>query len=166
MGVRLVVGRIVKPHGIKGEVVVQPETDNPERLSRGAKVFLRDTETTIVASRPHQGRVLVLFSGIADRNAAESLRNVELQIDAEEAMELPDGSYYPHQLQGFEVVDAAGDPLGTLTRVEENPANDLWVVSSPAGEVLVPAVRQIVVDVDLSARRITLSPPEGMFQNP
>jgi 16S rRNA processing protein RimM len=163
MTARLVVGRVVKPHGIRGEVVVHPETDNPKRFEEGSTMFAGDRPMTVRASRPHQGRLLVFFDGVEDRNAAELLRDVELEIDAADAGELPDGSYYPHELQGCAVVDADGRTLGTLLRVDENPANDLWVVSRDGEEVLVPAVKEIVRDVDLLARRVVLDPPEGLF---
>ncbi|MFN2613326.1 MAG: ribosome maturation factor RimM [Actinomycetota bacterium] len=163
MGARLVVGRIVKPHGIRGEVVVEVETDNPSRYAEGSTLYDGERAFRIKGARPHQGRMLVLFEGVEDRNAAESLRNVELTIEDTEAEALPEGSYYPHQLQGCEVVDENGSAFGTLVRVDENPANDLWVVSTGKREVLVPAVSEFVRSVDLSARRIVLSPPDGLF---
>ena len=163
MSARLVVGRVVKPHGIRGEVVVHPETDNPKRFEEGSTMFVGDQPMTVRACCPHKGRLLVFFDGVEDRNAAELLRDVALEIDAADAVDLPEGSYYPHELQGCEVVDADGRSLGTLIRVDENPANDLWVVSQDGEEVLVPAVKEIVREVDLHTRRVVVDPPEGLF---
>lgn len=162
---RLVVGVVVKPHGIRGELVVDVVTDIPGRFDPGATVRIGATgaDLTVRAARAHQGRLLVTLDGVADRNAAEDLRGAELTIDAADAGELPEDTYYVFDLEGLEVVHADGTPLGTLARVEETPANDLWVVRSGGKDVLVPAVRAIVVDVDLAAGRVVLDPPEGLF---
>lgn len=160
---RLVVGRIMKAHGIRGEVSVDVLSDHPDRFANGARVFAGDRALTVVSTRAHQGRLLVFFDGVSDRTAAEALRGSELTIPAEEARALGEWSFYPHQLDGLDVVDVDGNQLGTMVRVEESPGADLWVVRAANGEVLVPAVRDIVVSVDVDARRIVLRPPEGLF---
>jgi 16S rRNA processing protein RimM len=160
---RLVVGRIAKAHGIKGEVAVDVYSDAPDRFVPGARLFAGDDALTISAALPHHERLLVLFDEIADRSAAEALHGVELTIPASEAHALGEWSFYPHQLSGLSVIDEAGRSLGTMVRVDESPANDIWVVRSGDKEVLVPAVRDIVVSVDLGARTVVLRPPEGLF---
>lgn len=160
---RLVVGRVVKPHGIRGEVVLDVLTDVPERFEPGARVAVGARALTVESARRHQGRLLVKFAEVPDRNGAEELRGAALTVDESEAAPLAEGSYYPWQLEGFDVVDTTGATLGTFARAEEGVANDLWVVRTGAREVLVPAVKEIVVDVDLDARRIMLDPPEGLF---
>ena len=161
---RLVVGRIAKAHGIRGEVAVDVSTDEPSRFAPGARVLAGDRALTVSASRPHQGRLLVLFEEVPDRNAAETLSGAELTIPAEEARALEDDwSFYPHQLEGLKVTDESGNELGTMDRVEESPASDLWVVRANGRDVLVPAVRDIVVRVDLDGGTIVLRPPEGLF---
>ncbi len=161
---RLIVGRIAKAHGIQGEVAIDVVSDAPDRFAVGARVFSGDRPLTVSASRAHQGRLLVRFDEVPDRTAAESLRGAELTIPADEARALDDEwSFYPHQLVGFAVTDETGTPLGTLTRVDESPGADLWVVGAGDGEVLVPAVRDIVVSVDLETRTIVLRPPDGLF---
>lgn len=161
---RLVVGRVAKAHGIRGEVVVESLTDHPSRFGIGASVLGPDGMLTVRASRPHQQRLLVLFDEVPDRNAAELLRGAELTIDASDAAPLPEGRFYAHQLDGLEVRANDGSHLGTFTKVVSSPAHDLWSVKTPAGrEVLVPAVTPILVEVDLDAGIIWLDPPEGLF---
>lgn len=118
---------------------------------------------TISAVRPHKGRLLVLFEEITDRNGAEALRGSLLSILASHAAPAEEGRYYAHQLEGLRVVDEAGADLGVMTAVLENPANDLWVVRAGNRDVLVPAVKEIVRDVDLEHGRIVLRPVPGLF---
>jgi 16S rRNA processing protein RimM len=161
---RLVVGRIAKAHGIRGEVAIDVVSDEPSRFAAGARVHAGERMLTVSASRPHQGRLLVLFDEVPDRSAAEMLAGAELTIPSEEARALEDEwSFYPHQLEGLTVTDEEGHELGTMARVEESPASDLWVVRADGRDVLVPAVRDIVVRVDLDGRTIVLRPPEGLF---
>jgi len=161
---RLVVGRIAKAHGIRGEVAVDVSSDEPSRFAPGARVLAGDRALKVSASRPHQGRLLVLFEEVKDRNGAETLTGAELTIPFEEARALEDEwSFYPHQLDGLKVTDESGHELGTMARVEESPASDLWVVRAHGREVLVPAVRDIVLRVDLDGGTIVLRPPEGLF---
>ena len=159
----MLVGRVAKAHGIRGEVAVEVISDAPGRFSVGARIFERDRELTVQSVRPHHDRLLIKFEEVPDRTAAEGLRGARLEIPGGQAAPLEEGAFYPHQLEGLAVVDATGRALGTLARVEEGPANDLWVVEVDGREVLVPAVRQIVTAVDLDAGRITLDPPEGLF---
>lgn len=160
---RLIVGRVAKAHGIRGEVAVEVLSDDPQRFAPGARLLHGADELEVETVRPHQGRLLVKFASVPDRTAAEALRGARLEVEASRAWQPPEGSYFPHQLEGFDVVGPDGARLGALVRVEESPANDLWVVETGEGEVLVPAVRQIVVGVDLAARRIVVDPPEGLF---
>jgi 16S rRNA processing protein RimM len=161
---RLVVGRIAKAHGIRGEVAVDVVSDEPARFAPGARVLAGDRTLRITTARAHGDRLLVRFDDIPDRTAAESLKGLELTIPAEEARALDgDWSFYPHQLVGLAVTDESGNELGTMSRVEESPASDLWVVRSHGRDVLVPAVRDIVIRVDLDAGQIVLRPPAGLF---
>jgi 16S rRNA processing protein RimM len=160
---RLVVGRIAKAHGIRGEVAIDVYSDAPDRFIPGARLEAGNATLTVASARAHHDRLLVLFEGVDDRTAAEALRGTELTIPATDAHPLGEWSFYPHQLAGLAVVDEAGRALGTMVRVDESPANDVWVVEAQKREILVPAVRDIVVSVDLDARTIVLRPPEGLF---
>ena len=161
---RLVVGRIAKAHGIRGEVAVDVISDAPERFAPGARVYAGDHALTVASSRSHHGRALVFFEEVPDRNAAETLRGVELTIPISEGRKIEDDwSFYPHQLVGLTVTDETGSTLGTMTRVDESPGGDLWVVRAQGRDVLVPAVRDIVREVDLDGKKIVLRPPDGLF---
>ena len=160
---RLVVGRIAKAHGIHGEVAIDVLTDEPARFARGARVFAGDRVLTVATSRAHHDRLLVRFEEIPDRSAAEILAGTDLTIPVADARPLDDWSFYPHQLVGLTVSDETGRTLGKMERVEESPGSDLWVVRAHGRDVLVPAVRDIVLSVDLDEKTIVLRPPEGLF---
>ena len=168
----VVVGRIGRPHGLRGEVTVQVTTDDPdERFASGA-VLNTDPSSrgplTVVSMR-RSGPVLVLgFDGVADRNAAEALRGTSLTLDAS-LLPVPDDpeEFYDHQLIGLTVVDRAGTVLGTVTEVWHPPAAPVLAVERPDGsQELVPFVSAIVPVVDLEAGRLVVDPPDGMFADP
>ncbi|HEX8762088.1 MAG TPA: ribosome maturation factor RimM [Pseudonocardiaceae bacterium] len=161
-----VVGRIGRPHGVRGEVTVQVRTDSPEqRFTVGAQLGVGAGRTlTVDAVRPHAGNLLVRFAGVADRAAAAELRGVLLTVDTVElpALDDPD-EFYDHQLEGLAAVGSDGAQLGTVREVVHTPASDLLVVETDRGEALVPFVRAIVPEVDLSAGRVVLDPPAGLL---
>jgi 16S rRNA processing protein RimM len=167
--VLLVVGRIGRAHGIKGDVVVEVRTDEPEtRLGPGA-VVLTDPPSvgplTIVQGRVHSGRLLLHFAGVDDRTAAEALHRTLLlaDIDPEQSPDDED-EYYDHQLVGLDVVTVAGQPVGEVAEVLHLPGHDVLSVRRPAGgEVLVPFVATIVPTVDLAANRLVVDPPPGLL---
>lgn len=159
------VGRITKAHGVRGEVLVLPFTDNPDRFADDATVFAPGgRELTVRASRLHGGRLIVSFEGVDDRTAAEALRGSDLVVPESWLPELQAGEWWPHQLTGCEVVTESGRSLGTITDVIPNPANDLWVARDPdtGAETLVPALRDVLVDVDVAGRRVTVRDVPGL----
>ena len=169
----LVVGRIGKAHGLRGEVSVEPRTDEPERrFAVGARLgveskrpgSLEAATLTVARTRWHSGRLLVTFEEIADRNAAEDARGTVLvvPVDPDERPEDPE-EFYDHQLVGLAVVTTAGEPLGKLTEVVHGAAQDLLVVSSGDREVLVPFVSELVPEVDLTAGRVVVDDRPGLF---
>jgi 16S rRNA processing protein RimM len=160
----VVVGKVTKAHGLHGEVVVLVLSDNPERFVPGAAVFLESGRELLVrTSRPSGARLLVAFDGIDDRTAAETLRGATLVVPRSMLPELPDGEYWPHQLEGCIVVTESGRGLGAIADVVSNPANDLWVAVDDTGtETLVPAIREVVVDVDIDARRVLVRDIPGL----
>jgi 16S rRNA processing protein RimM len=172
----LVVGRVVRPHGVRGEVVVEVHTDSPdERFVPGAVVGTEPAEAgplRITEVRRHHGRtgggrarLLVHFDGYADRDGAETLRGVYLTVDSESLPPLEDpDEFHDHQLVGLTAVSPDGAVLGHVVRVEHAPASDLLVLARPGGrEALVPFVKAIVPEVDLAAGRVVLTPPEGLL---
>lgn len=150
----LEVGRIVKPHGLSGEVVVALITDRTERLALGTTLATAAGPLTVEASRPHQHRFLVRFVGVRSREDAEALRATVLRAPP---IEDPD-ALWAHDVIGRDAVLADGSPCGTVTAVEANPADDLLVLSSGA---LVPARFVRGWDDD---RRLVLEPPEGLLE--
>lgn len=148
---RITVGKVVKPHGIRGEVVVEPHSDRPERFEPGAVLRGSGDDYRIVASRPHKGRMLVAFEGVPDRNAAEELRGLELT--AAPIDDVDDDVYLTSDLVGMAVVHDDGRDLGRVSAVIELPAAvqyDLLEVTRDDGSVwLLPAVGEYVaIDVD------------------
>jgi 16S rRNA processing protein RimM len=160
----VVVGKITKAHGLHGEVVVLVISDNPDRFSPGASVFLENgRELGIRATRPNGGRLLVSFEGVNDRNAADLLRGSSLVVPLSMLPELPEGDYWPHQLIGCHVVTEIGRSLGTVADVIGSPASDLWAAVDDAGEeTLIPAIREVVMSVDVVGRRIEVREIPGL----
>jgi 16S rRNA processing protein RimM len=171
----LLVGVIVRAHGLRGEVIVDVRTDYPDRrFAPGSVLTARHPARppgtlTVEAARPHGGRLLVSFDACGDREAAESLRGSMLLVEADR---LPDGDgndsddeeYHDTQLEGLAVLLADGTPVGTVRTVAHPPGNDLLVVARTGQpDALVPFVREIVPTVDLDAATITLTPPEGLL---
>jgi 16S rRNA processing protein RimM len=149
----LEVGRIGRPHGLRGEVVVKLTTDRNERLAPGSVLYTDAGELVVVAARPHQDRWIVSFEGRDRREAVDGLRG---QILRAEALDDPD-ELWVHDLVGAEVVRAgSGDAVGTCVAVVANPASDLLELDSGA---LVP----VVFVVDHAAGRVTIDPPDGLL---
>ncbi|MGW2187884.1 ribosome maturation factor RimM [Streptomyces sp. NPDC001719] len=166
---QLVVGRIGRAHGIKGEVTVEVRTDDPElRLGPGA-VLATDPAgvgpLTIETGRVHSGRLLLRFAGVKDRTGAEALRNTLLiaEVDPEETPEDPE-EFYDHQLIDLDVVTADGIEIGRITEIAHLPSQDLFIVERPdGGEVMIPFVSEIVTEIDLDAQRAVVDPPRGLI---
>ncbi len=158
-------GRVGRPQGIKGEVTVEVRTDDPDaRFAPGATVLSDEGPLTVAHARDHSGKLVVLFEGVADRDAAEGLRGRVLQVDARTLPALADeDEYYDSQLVGLAAALSDGTPLGTVTDVLHLPHGDVLVVEVGGREVLVPFVRAIVPAVDLAAGQVVVTPPEGLL---
>lgn len=166
---QLVVARIGRAHGIKGEVTVEVRTDEPElRLGPGAVLATEPASTgplTIETGRVHSGRLLLRFEGVRDRTAAEALRNTLLiaDVDPEELPEDPE-EFYDHQLMDLDVVLADGTEIGRITEITHLPSQDLFIVERPDGtEVMIPFVEEIVAEIDLEEQRAVITPPPGLI---
>ena len=160
----VVVGRVTKAHGLRGEVAVRASSDNPERFVVGALVFLEDgRELRVRSLRSGGGRLLIAFDGVDDRSAAEALRGSALVVPRSMLPALPEGEYWPHELQGCAVVTESGRQLGAIADVVENPAHDLWVAVDDEGiETLLPATRELIVSVDVHAKRVVVRDVVGL----
>lgn len=139
-------------------------SDDPQRFAPGARLIHEDGRELVVASgRSHRDRFLVRFEGVSDRITAQDLRGA-LYVPLSEARELGTDEYWIHDLVGCRVLDPAGRDIGVVASVIPNPAQDLLAVDTPEGERLIPAVRQILMAVDLTERRVTVDLPEGLLE--
>lgn len=164
------VARVVKAHGIRGEVSCDLLTDVPDRLVAGTPVTLGETPTAVTSSRPHQGRLLVRFEGVTDRTQAELLRGREVWTAALEPAD--HDVYFAHELVGMSVVDADGLDLGRVRALVDLPQAaeyDLLEVDSPHGRRwLLPAVDDYVevgLDDEGRERLVVVDPPEGLLDD-
>ena len=165
----LVVGRIGKPHGVRGEVTVDVRTDDPDaRFAPGSSLRTEPDELgplTIAGVHPRSGGLVLAFDGVESREAAEALRGTVLVVDSAELPDIEDADeWYDHQLVGLAAVDPAGAALGEVADIVHAPASDLLVVRDADGrEHLVPFVRELVPAVDVPGGRVVVDPPEGLF---
>jgi 16S rRNA processing protein RimM len=161
----IAVGRITRAHGVKGEVAVLPLSDVQGRFLAGSRLFAGDDvhrQLTVTSSRPHQQRLLVVFDELRDRDAAQAVAGEYLFVPAEEAPPLPDGEYWPHELEGCEVSTVGGRTLGHIREIVRTPANDVWVAEGAGSQVLIPALKDVVESVDVSSRRVVVREVPGL----
>jgi 16S rRNA processing protein RimM len=159
------VGRVTRAHGVKGEVAVLPLSQVPARFEPGAEVVVDEDEArvlVVVAARPHRSRVLVSFKGVADRDRADALRGSYLFVPSHQSPALPEGEYWTHDLIGCEVVTEGGRSLGSVREVIHTRANDVWTVQKEGEETLVPALKDVVAEVDVVGRRIVVREVPGL----
>jgi 16S rRNA processing protein RimM len=165
---RILVGRIVRPHGVRGETVVEPLSDLPSRFDAGRRLRCRSggaaRELTVVRSRPAAHGLLVTFGEVASRDDAEALRGAELEVDRGEVPPAAEGEYYYYELVGALCVDEREGEIGRVVDLEEGPAGLLLLVENEAGRRLpLPFVAAFVAGVDREARRIDWRLPEGLI---
>lgn len=165
---RVVIGRIVRPHGLKGEVVVEMLTDFPGRFFEGLSVRLDGAgdatrKGRITRVRPQRDRLLITFEEISDVAAADQLRNVELSVDRADVAPRPEGYVYHWEIEGAEAFDVSGRRLGRVAGLSDVGGRSLLVLETPAGPRDVPFSRPIVVSVDVAGGRIVLDPPPGLL---
>jgi len=163
----VLVGYVRRAHGINGAVVVRPLTDDPDgRWFAGADLASDGNPPisyTITKVGPHKDGLLVQFEGVADRSTAEALRGTSFTIASGDRRELDPEEFWPDDLIGCTVVDAAGELLGTVDSVEFGAAQDRIAVRTSDGVVEVPFVDAIVPTIDLNTRTIVMNPPIGLF---
>lgn len=156
----LVIGRIVKPHGIHGEVSVKVLTEFPERFDAMETVYLGDETSArlvdVTGTRWHRERVLMKFAQYTSRDAVETLRGKYLKIPRTDAVPLEPGAFYHYQLEGLTVVTDEGETLGKIAYILETGANDVYVVKTSAGELLIPVTDEVVHDINLDAGVVTV----------
>jgi 16S rRNA processing protein RimM len=168
----VLVGRIARPHGIRGHVVINPDTDFvDERFRVGATLMTRgeagERTLTVAELRIVGGRPVVGFEGFSRIEDVDGLSGQELRIPEDALQPLEPGQFYHHQLVGCAVESTDGTPVGTVERVEGGVGGSRLVITKPGGaehgEILVPLADAICVEIDVSARRIRIDPPEGLL---
>jgi 16S rRNA processing protein RimM len=160
----------VGAHGLRGELTIKLLTDDPHRFGRLERVFigLEDTEPvpwSLEGYRLHKGRALLRLEGCDDRATAETLRGYLVQVPREEAIPLEEGEYFEHQILGLVVWTRAGERLGIVEEIIFTGANDVYVVRDSAldlREILIPAIEDVVLEVDLAAGRLVVDLPQGL----
>jgi 16S rRNA processing protein RimM len=168
----LVVGRVVKAHGITGELVVEVRTDDPDTrfapggTLRGLSRSGAERTYAVQSVREHGGRLLLRLAGVVDRNTAEDLRGTVFVVDTADLPPIEDpDEYYDHQLEGLRVLTTGGVPVGTVAEVLHTAAGELLAVRTEDGrEVLVPFVGAIVTSVSMTDQNIVIDPPEGLLE--
>lgn len=166
----LVVGRVVKPHGIHGDLVAEIITDFPERLTAGTELGAGgdngpETFHELRAVRYHKGRWLLTVRDVADRDAAEAWRDRLLFLPEQSLDELPEGFFYEHQLAGLSCRSPGGDELGEVTGVDRGPGQRRLIVRRGRREFLVPYVPEIVTDVRLDEGVVIIDAPPGLLDD-
>jgi 16S rRNA processing protein RimM len=158
------VGLITRAHGVGGEVAVQVLTEVPGRFADGSTLWLEDGRTlTVASSRTHGDRLLVRFREVRDREQAVALQKAFLVVPESTSPALPEGSWWDHQIEGCVVETETGLVLGTVREVIHTAANDVWSAVDDAGtETLIPVLKDLVVTVDVDARRIVVREIAGL----
>ncbi|HAD07780.1 MAG TPA: 16S rRNA processing protein RimM [Anaerolineaceae bacterium] len=162
----LAVGFLRRAHGLQGEMVMDILTDFPERLVRGKVVYAGEEHIrlTIRSLRSKGKQVLIAFEEAHEPESVAPFRNQYLFVRSDEIPPLPEGEYYHHELLGLNAFTPAGDKLGTLVEILETGANDVYVIreESSQTDLLVPAVREFIIEIRLAERKIIISPPEWL----
>jgi 16S rRNA processing protein RimM len=165
------VGRIARAHGIRGQVIVSPETDFlEERFRPGAELFINRAgstaapeKLTVTTARFQNGRPVIGVAGIETMNDAATLAGQELRVPVEWLSTLPEGTFYRHDLVGCRVETASGEPVGVVDNVEGTLNGSRLVVKTPRGEALIPLVAAICTLIDVDAKRVVIDPPAGLL---
>ena len=163
----ILVGRVARAHGNKGQVIVNPDTDFPDdRFVLGATLFVgaSGTPRRITSVRFHQGRPVLGLEGIETMDDAGRLSEAELKVPAATLGPLPDRTFYRHELVGCEVQDTEGRLIGEVAAVEGSIEMSRLVINAPHGEVLIPLVDEICVEVTPAERRIRIKAPDGLIE--
>jgi 16S rRNA processing protein RimM len=160
----VVVGRVGRPHGIRGQVGVLVLSEVPGRFDPGEAVWLEDgRRLTVEGSKPHRSGLLVKFREVADRTQAELLRSALLVVPESMSPELPEGSWWDHRIQGCLIETDTGRHLGTVHEVIHTAANDVWsAVDEEGAETLIPVLKEVLVSVDVDHKRIVVREIPGL----
>lgn len=159
----LIVGYVRGQWGLKGEISVEVMTDFPDRFKPRKTLFIDGCPLSIERSRPDKSDFILKLSGIDDIDQAGKLRGKALEIPLDEAHPLPEGKYYRFQLVGLEVLTTAGESVGRITEILPTASNDVYIVQGNRGEILIPAIADVVKSVDLEKGLLIIEVIEGLL---
>lgn len=155
----LIIGRVIKPHGVRGEIRVEPHTELPERFNWLESVFVgldHPEQVAVESVRFHKNWILLKLAGFDNREEAQALRSQWLQIPEEKALPLAEGQYYLYQVIGLDVFTDKDEHLGQVAEVMETGANNVFVVKGDKGEVLIPDIEDVILNIDFDKQRMTI----------
>jgi len=167
----ILVGFVARAHGLRGEVVVDVHSDAPDRFAPGAALTAREPggatrELRVASSRPFGDRLLVRFEGVSGRDGADALRDTELLVPRSAVAPLPPGRRYRFEYVGLRVRTRAGEDLGAVTEVFATGSNDVLVVRGAGGEILLPLLDTVVLEVSEERGEMTVEVPPGLLDRP
>ncbi len=159
----IIIGQILAPQGIKGKLKVKVITDFPQRFAPSSTVYINRQPVTIDSTEWHKGRVIIQLNTIDSIEAAQRLQGQPIEIHHSQIYSLPEGQYYHFQLIGLEVWTIQGELLGNITEVLTSESNDNYVVKGEGGEILIPAIEDVVKSIDLNKGRIVIEAMPGLL---
>jgi 16S rRNA processing protein RimM len=160
----ITIAQVLAPWGVEGKLRVEVITDFPHRLTSHSSVYIDRKPMTIASASWHKGQAIIKLEGIDSAEQAEKLRSKALEIHHSQLEDLPEGQYYHFQLIGLEVWTNQGQRLGEVVRILSGSSNDNYVVAGEKGEILIPAIEDVVKSVDLKAKRITIEAIKGLLE--
>ena len=163
----LAVGKLRRPHGVSGDILMEVLTDFPERLKEGKTLYLGDAHTPqeLTHVRKHQNLLIIHLAGYTTPETVSELRNLVVYVRTKEIPPLPQGEYYHHQLIGLQVVDEQGETLSTIQAILETGANDVLITRTPTGkEILIPVIESVVLKIDLAQGLVQVKLPPGLLE--
>lgn len=159
----ITIGQILAPWGNKGQLKVRAVTDFPQRFTPSAEVYIDGQLMIIDGAEWHKGHVAIKLQGIDSIDAAQGLRGHAIEIHHTQLELLPEGQYFHFQIIGLEVWTTTGELLGTVTEILPAKSNDIYIVRGTKGEILIPAIEDVVKSIDLAEERIIIEPIEGLL---
>ena len=159
----VVIGKVLAPWGLQGKLKIEVITDFPERFTPAAQVYLNQRPVTIEQVEWHQGKLVIKLDVVGSAEEARKLRGQYLEIPASQLKPLPEGQYYLFQVIGLAVKTTQGELLGKVTEIITAASNDTYVVNGDRGEVLIPAIEDVVASIDLERGEMTIEPIAGLL---
>jgi len=159
----ITIGKILAPWGKQGKLKVEVVTDFPQRFAPSSKIYINQQPVTITSTQWHKGKAIIKLDTIDSIEDAEKLRGRPVEIHYSQLYPLPEGQYYHFQLIGLEVWTTQGELLGNITEILTTPGNDNYVISGAKGEILIPAIEDVVKSIDLNKGRLVIEPIEGLL---